>query len=79
MLTYFISYEDDEVVEYTYYAEGNPEWSGKVSVSKLTCDVVRREPSDMDRHEFYFLHILRHAIRSAERGEFENNGMIAWY
>ena len=79
MLDFELMHDDGDEVAYRYLCEGDANRSGMVKFSRSTGDVTSVERAKGDDLGIYWGHLASRLREFLKTGNFEPNGMVAWY
>lgn len=80
MLKFVMVEETDEIVIYNYYPEGKSVY-GTISFNKKTkeCKIIKLSEEETDYFTWYARHMFSRCRKFHDEGQYEKEGMVAWY
>lgn len=78
MLKYELLENKTDSVSYRYYPEGQKEY-GSVTVRKADKSIMQQEIASNDDFKWCFYKLVNRIGKFIDTGEYNENGIIAWY
>ena len=78
MLKYVLLENKTDSVSYRYYPEGQKEY-GSVTVRKADKSIMQQEIASNDDFKWCFYKLVNRIEKFIDAGEYNENGIIAWY
>ena len=78
MLKYKLIAENDNSVTYHYFPEDRAD-NGIITIEKKTANVLDAVIAKTDKFRRYYYHMVSELRKLAQTGEFQKEGIVAWY